>query len=143
MGIRELMSSGGVRESELTKATSIVKALNLEVAKLLAEGHEVELPHKMGTLRIRKFPHKPTPGKRVYRNVDWGRTLQWWAEDAEAKAHKRLLYQENKELYKIAWEPDMSSSHNMRYYQFRPCRSFKRELSRNIKEYGLNIAEEV
>jgi hypothetical protein len=91
------------------------------------------------TFAIRKHKQvvKIVNNKLLNKNpVDWKTTNQLWSEDSEAKEKKLLIrYQNNhssKYIFRIKMMKTGYSYTNKKYYKFKPCRSFARNLAKRI-----------
>lgn len=115
----------------------IVREMNKQLAAYLALGGEIKLPHKLGTLEIRKAPTKIAivDGKLVTTlPIDWDSTLKLWQEDEQSYRNKTLIKAESKELFKIYYNKKDANYNNKSFYEFRPNVELKKELSQNIKK---------
>lgn len=116
---------------------SIIRKINLELAKKLSEGKDVILPCNMGKLEIRKTPKnvKIIDGKiKVNLAIDWNETLKLWYSDEEAQNNKTLLKMEEDEIYKIIYNKRLANYNNQTFYTFLPNRDLKIKLKNNIKQ---------
>lgn len=68
--------------------------------------------------------------------IDWKTTMKLWNDDEEAKTKKLVIrYLNNhssKYIFRIKIIKDGTSYINKKYYRFKPCRLFQRELSKRI-----------
>lgn len=116
---------------------SIVRRINGKLAEALSLGAEIKLPHRMGSLELRKTntyvgikdgkPHNNLP-------IDWDSTLKLWCEDAEAYNNKTLLKLEERERFKVIYNRANANYENKSFYQFKVNRELKKMLKHNIKE---------
>ena len=114
----------------------IIREVNKSLAAYLVRGGEIKLPHKLGTLEIRKKPTRIAivNGKLVTTlPIDWDATLKLWQEDEESYQNKTLIRTESKELFKIYYNKKDANYNNKSFYEFRPNVEIKKELSQNIK----------
>ena len=66
---------------------SIIRQINNLLAEVLLSGGDITLPHRLGTIELRKYDNKITVrDDKVIENlpIDWDRTLKLWSEDEEA-----------------------------------------------------------
>lgn len=116
---------------------SIIRKINNELAYNLSLGIDVKLPHRMGTIELRKVSacvnfkdgklHNTLP-------IDWDRTLKLWCEDKESYKNRTLIKIEEKEIFKVHYNKAKASYTNKSFYQFNANRELKKTLKRNIKE---------
>lgn len=69
---------------------SIVRQVNNLLAEVLLSGGDIILPHRLGTIELRKYDNKITVrGGKVIANlpIDWDRTLKLWSEDELSLIH--------------------------------------------------------
>ena len=116
---------------------SIIRKINNELAFTLSIGKDVKLPHRMGTIELRKInTYINFKNGKLCNNlpIDWDRTLKLWCEDEEAYKSRTLVKMEEKELFKIYYNKNKAEYTNKSFYQFNANRELKRALKRNIKE---------
>lgn len=114
---------------------AIIRSVNKLLAKELSYGKEIILPHKLGTLELRK--RKPQvlikDGKLVTTYpIDWQATLKLWYEDEEAFQNKTLIRNEVDEVYKVYYNKNKADYNNKSFYFFQTNRELKKALMRNI-----------
>lgn len=116
---------------------SIIRKINNYLAFYLTYGEDINLPHRMGTLELRK------KSSRVYLKdgklctnlpIDWDKTLKLWCGDADAYNNKTLIRMEEDEIFKVYYNKNKAEYNNKSFYQFKVNRELKRALKRNIKE---------
>lgn len=115
----------------------IIRRINDYLAEELSKGKEINLPHRMGTLEIRKRPSriKIVDGKLVTNlPIDWDTTLNLWYEDEEAFDNKTLVRVESEDLFKIYYNKKDANYNNKSFYEFKPNREVKRKLNKRIKK---------
>ena len=113
----------------------IIKAINLSLRDHLLNGEDVDLPHRMGRLEIRKFRAKKEieNGKLVTNlPVNWERTLKLWYEDKECYEAKTLVRWEGLDRFTIHYDRNNATYNNKSFYQFLPVRVLKKELKERI-----------
>lgn len=113
----------------------IIKTINQHLQDQLIQGKDINLPHRMGRIEIRKFEAKLDfkDGKIVTNlPVDWDRTLKLWYEDEYAKENKTLIRQENRTRFGVHYDKTKANYNNKIFYQFIPNRSVKIGLKNNI-----------
>lgn len=117
---------------------SITRFINNLLANELSKGNEIKLPHKMGTIEIRKYEKsiKLDDQGRVITNlpIDWDRTLKLWYEDSEAFNKKTLLKIDEKEMFKIMYNKEQANYNNQSFYDITFNKELRLKLKRNIKQ---------
>lgn len=116
---------------------SIIREVNNMLAHRLSMGGDVKLPHRMGTIELRKinaYINLKDDGLHTNLPIDWDRTLKLWCEDEEAYKSRTLLKMEEKEIFKIYYNKNKADYTNKSFYQFNANRELKKALKRNIKE---------
>ena len=119
----------------------IVRRINDYLAEELSRGNEIKLPHKMGTLEIRKKPARVSivDGKLVTNlPIDWDATLKLWYEDKESFENKTLVRIESEEIFKVYYNKQDANYNNKSYYEFKPNREIQRTLTKHIREGNLD-----
>ena len=115
----------------------IIRRINDYLADELVKGKEVKLPHRLGTLEIRKRPTRIAivDGKLVTNlPIDWDATLKLWCEDEEAYNSKTLVKIENEEVFKVYYNKRDANYANKSFYEFKPNREIKRNLTKSARE---------
>lgn len=113
----------------------IIKTINQHLQDQLIQGKDINLPHRMGKIEIRKFEAKlEFKDGKVITNlpVDWDRTLKLWYEDDSAKNNKTLIRHESRTRFSIYYDKTNANYNNKVFYQFIPNRSVKIGLKDNI-----------
>lgn len=116
---------------------SIIRKVNELLGEALINGIDINLPHRLGRLEVRKYEAKITiDDEKVRTNlpIDWDRTLKLWYEDEESYKNKTLIKVEEKEIFKIYYNKIIADYTNKTFYQFDINRELKRGLKQNIKE---------
>lgn len=117
---------------------AITRLINNLLVEEIAKGNEVKLPHRMGTIEIRKYEKSVKIGDdgEVKTNlpIDWDNTLKLWYEDEEAYKDKTLLRLDEQEIYKIVWNKENVNFNNRAFYELVFNRDLKLRLKHNIKE---------
>lgn len=116
---------------------SIIRKINNYLAFNLSMGKDVKLPHRMGTIELRKInTYINFKNGKLCSNlpIDWDRTLKLWCEDEEAYKNRTLVKIEEKEIFKVHYNKAKADYTNKSFYQFNANRELKRTLKRNIKE---------
>ena len=119
----------------------IIRKINTYLAQELIKGKELKLPHKMGTLEIRKRPTRVSivDGKLVTTlPINWDATLKLWYEDKEAFENKTLVRLESEEVFKVYYNKKDANYVNKSFYEFKPNRDIQRSLTVQIKEGNLD-----
>lgn len=116
---------------------TIIRQINSLLAEEFIKGHDIELPHKLGRIELRKFEKRISfrDGK-VYTNlpIDWDRTLKLWAEDNDAYREKILVRMEEDEIFKVVYNKSKANYNNKSFYEFSVNRDLKKRLRQRIKE---------
>jgi hypothetical protein len=123
-----------LKEGEFYK---IIRGVNNLLAAELIKGNQINLPHRLGTLEIRKRPTRVAivEGKLVTNlPIDWDATLQLWYEDKEAYNNKTLVRIENEEVFKVYYNKKEANYNNKSFYDFKPNREIKRSLTKSARE---------
>lgn len=116
---------------------SIIRKVNDLLAINLINGEDIKLPHRMGTLELRK------KSSRVYLKngklctnlpIDWDKTLKLWCEDEDAYTNRVLIRMEENEIFKVYYNKNKAEYNNKSFYQFKINRELKKALKRNIKK---------
>lgn len=119
----------------------IIRRINDYLADELVKGKEVKLPHRLGTLEIRKRPTRIAivDGKLVTNlPIDWDATLKLWYEDEESFNNKTLVRVENEEIFKVYYNKKDANYVNKSFYEFKPNREIQRTLARQIREGNID-----
>lgn len=120
---------------------SIVRQVNNLLAEVLLSGGDIILPHRLGTIELRKYDNKITVrGGRVIANlpIDWDRTLKLWSEDEEAYKERMLVKMEEKETFKVFYNRRRANYENKSFMQFEVNRDLKRRLKQKIKNRAID-----
>lgn len=115
---------------------TIIRQVNSHLVNSLLNGNDIELPHRLGTIELRKYKSKVSvqDGKVVTNlPVDWDRTLKLWSEDRESYTNKLLIRMEEKEIFKILYNKKKANYENKSFYVFEPNRNLKVRLKQRIK----------
>ena len=122
-----------VTEEEFYK---IIRMVNQGLAEELVRGAEIHLPERMGDIEIRKKPSRLSivDGKLVTNlPIDWDATLKLWYEDEESYRDKTIVRVENEEIFKVYYNKTTANYNNKSFYEFRPNRELKKELTKQAK----------
>ena len=120
---------------------SIIRGVNNQLAEELLKGADINLPHSLGRLEVRKYAASVTirEGKVVTNlPIDWDRTLKLWYEDDKAYQDKTLIKQEETELFKVYYNRNKAIYQNKAFYEFTLNRDIKIRLKQKIKEGKLD-----
>lgn len=113
----------------------IIKVINLTLRDHLLNCRDIELPHRMGRIEIRKFKAKLgiKDGKVITTlPPDWGRTLELWYEDKDSFENKTLVRFEELERFSFFYNKTKANFNNKSFYRFIPSRILKKELKQRI-----------
>lgn len=119
--------------------TAIIDGMVKCFKERLFRGTMIRLPHKLGTLVVKRGEHKAYIDKQGrLRNgypVDWQKTLELWCEDPEAMAEKRKVHNMNKtsSLY-LVFTPPLGKSKTNLDVQFKRARRFIFEVTAYAEE---------
>lgn len=116
--------------------------------KIILENLEVELPYRMGTLKIakKKVQVKLKPDGTLNTKilaVDWGATEQLWKDNSEAKKNKVRIFHTNAHTggYRMSWNWNRTRANfkNKKYYNININRTSDRVLSHILKNPDYNL----
>lgn len=116
---------------------TIIRQINNLLVENFLKGHDIELPHRLGKLELRKYKKRVSiVNGEIYTNlpIDWDRTLKLWAEDKESYDNKLLIRAEERELFKVLYNKSKANYNNKSFYEFDINRDFKRRLKQRIKD---------
>lgn len=120
---------------------TIIRQVNNYLAENILNGEDVVLPHRLGTIELRKYDNRVyiCNGKVVDNlPVDWDRTLKLWSEDEEEYKKRTLIKMEEKEIFSIYYNKSKANYNNKTFYSFRPNRQLKLRIKKNIKDKKLD-----
>lgn len=128
-----------------TLYSNIISTVNRMLAEQLLEGHEIEFPHQMGSLKLISVSPivKNINGKIVtnYR-TDWKKTLELWFTDKEARESHLPIKRVQNKIYHIRYNKKKAVYLNKSIYDFRLNRSLVRKLGEAL-ERGKILTEAV
>lgn len=116
---------------------TIIRQVNNLLAENFLKGRDIVLPHRLGTIELRKYETKMSfNNDKLHTNlpIDWDRTLKLWAEDEEAYKEKMLVKVEEKEIFKVFYNKGKANYNNKSFYEFEVNRDLKRRLKQRIKD---------
>lgn len=116
---------------------TIIRRVNNLLAENFLKGRDIILPHRLGTIELRKYETKMSFNNgKLHTNlpIDWDRTLKLWAEDEEAYKEKMLVKVEEKEIFKVFYNKGKANYNNKSFYEFEVNRDLKRRLKQRIKD---------
>lgn len=128
------------KESEyvlhITQFRFILKYVNDKMRNKIYENGVLHLPNGLGSIFLITNTYKPfiKDGKMEYKApVNWGATTKLWAEDAESREAKILIRHNPGDIYvfkySCLYNRLKKSNSNLRFYNLRPTRAWKKELS--------------
>ena len=123
------------------KFNEVIKEMHKAFVEYILKGHDIKLPHGMGTLEIRKTVHSPRyKGNKLINPypIDWNNTLKLWYQDKEAFENKILIRLENKTVFRILYNKKNAQYKNQVYYKFTPARSFKLLLKKQALDNNID-----
>lgn len=113
----------------------IIKTINKHFQDQLVQGKDINLPHRMGRIELRKFKaNLVLKDNKIKTNlpVDWDRTLKLWYEDETSRANKVLIRYEDFTRFGVHYDKNSANYNNKVFYQFIPNRNVKTRLKDNI-----------
>lgn len=117
---------------------AIIRQINNLLVDDIVIGIEVKLPHRMGTIEVRKYEKslKIDENGNVKTNlpIDWDSTLKLWYEDEESYKNKTLLRLDEHEIYKVLYNKENANFNNRSFYEFVFNKDLKLRLKHNIKQ---------
>lgn len=116
---------------------SIIRKVNILLAKNLSDGENVIFPSCMGCLELRKRKAEAyLKDDKVEINypVDWKNTLVLWYKDEEEYNKRTLIRRNVPFVYKIAYNKRRANYQNKGFYKFVLNRKVKRALRDNIEK---------
>lgn len=109
----------------------IIRNINKLLAEGLVNGHEIQFPHSMGKLEIRRFKggvRINNKGKLINTyTIDWDKTMKLWYKDEEARNMKILVRNEN-DFYRIAYNKYHAHYTNQIFYEFTTNRFMRKAI---------------
>ena len=115
---------------------TIIRQVNNYLAENILNGEDVVLPHRLGTIELRKYDNRVyiCNGKVVDNlPIDWDRTLKLWSEDEKEYKKRTLIKMEEKETFKVFYNKRTANYENKSFMQFKINRDLKRNLKQRIK----------
>lgn len=115
---------------------TIIRQVNNYLAENILNGEDVVLPHRLGTIELRKYDNRVyiCNGKVVDNlPIDWDRTLKLWSKDEEEYKKRTLIKMEEKETFKVFYNKRTANYENKSFMQFKINRDLKRNLKQRIK----------
>ena len=113
----------------------IVNEVNKILLENLLEGHEIELPYQMGSLRLSSLPARVAiEGGEIETNyrTDWMKILPLWFKDEEMRNSHKRVKRVAKRIYFIRYIKTKARFANKRFYLFRCNRSVVKKLGKMI-----------
>lgn len=138
-------------ENPVDKSTysRIVRKVNKHVTdKMIFENFEVNLPNRLGSVRIKKKKIKvglnPDGSlNKIMLRPDWDATMRLWEKDPEAKKQKKLVYHLNRHTdgynHYFYWDKYTCNVPNNTAYSLTMTRSIKRKLAKVLKEDKVKV----
>lgn len=124
----------------------IISTVNSKLAELMLEGHEVELPYKMGSFILCSLPSRVFFEEGEYKTnyrTDWLKTLALWYEDEKARNTHKPIKRIAKSIYFIRYYKSRANYKNKRFYKFRANRSLVRKLGAAIERGRVNTEQRI
>lgn len=117
---------------------AIIRQINNLLGDNIVRGIDVKLPHRMGTIEIRKYERSLSIDEngKIKTNlpVDWDNTLKLWYEDKQSYNNKTLIRLDEQEIYKIFYNKENANFNNRSFYEFVFNKDLRIRLKRNIKQ---------
>ena len=113
--------------------SQIISEIHKELAEMLLEGHEIELPYQMGSLVLNCVPARVSLREGEYVNnykVDWKKTLQYLYEDEEALDNHKRVKRIQPFIYGIRYYKRKAHFLNRRFYWFSVNRQLRRRVGK-------------
>lgn len=111
---------------------NLFRLLMIKLVDQLLSGNNIKLPHRMGTIELRKYTADVkigNDGKVIYRApIDWDATVKLWYEDKESYTNKVLVRSNNKNVFKVHYNKSKANFKNKSYYMLHPNRNIKKRL---------------
>jgi hypothetical protein len=124
--------------------SSIIDTVNQILVEQLIEGHEIELPMRMGSFYIASMPAKVAieegQMKTNYR-TDWLKTLKLWYEDEEARNTHKSIKRIQKDIYFILYSKHKATFTNRMFYVFRANRSLVKKVGKAIEDGSIRACK--
>ena len=120
---------------------SVVRLINNNLADQLVNGTDINLPHRLGRLEVRKNAASITikDGKvKTNLPIDWDATLKLWFEDEQSYHDKTLVKQDQQEIFRVIYNRSKADYTNKSFYQFDLNRDIKKRLKQQIREGKLD-----
>ena len=124
--------------------SKIISTVNKYIVERVLEGHEVELPHKMGSILLGKrrtsvfFENGECKSTYI---TDWIKTLEYWYKDEEARNKHQKIKVITDYLFNVRYCKKRANYTNKRFYLFRPNRSLLKRLGKQADKEKI-LAEE-
>jgi hypothetical protein len=124
--------------------SNVINTVNKKAIDLILEGHEIEVPCRVGSFYLTHVPAKVAVEdgkvKSNYR-TDWLKTLQLWYEDIEARNTHRKVKRVQDVITFLYYDRTKANYTNMGFYIFRPNRSIVRIIGRTLENRKLNTRQ--
>jgi len=100
-----------------TEFKNIINFCNKEVVRQALLGNVIKLPNRAGYLQIIK-KHRVFSSPTIRKHVNWGQTYK----------HNKILYYDDKFIYKWVWIKRTSILKNKTFFKFKPARDTARAI---------------
>ena len=120
---------------------SIIRKVNILLAKEITDGNEIHFPCRMGNLELRKIQRGVSIVDGKLRNtypISWEDTLLLWFTDKEARANKTLVRNDTKFVYHVKYNKHDANYENQCFYEFAVNRFIKKTLKENIDKGAID-----
>lgn len=115
----------------------IIDTVNEILAEHLIDGHEIELPCRMGSIYLASVPAKVAwEGDELKTNyrTDWLKTLRLYYEDEEARSAHKTVKRVQRDIVFIKYDRTKANYTNKRFYVFRANRSLVRRVGEALED---------
>lgn len=121
----------------------VLIAIHTDFINRMLKGDLIALPWAMGALIIEKINTVPKikDGKLyINKKIDWGKTLDLWYQDSEAREARQKVVNDTDFIYRMYYIKKDAKYINQKFVKFTPMRSVKATLRDAVREQGyLNV----
>ena len=124
------------RTCEKCLYSRVVSEVNKILAEKILEGHEVVLPHGMGSFLTASLPSRIIPSEDGFDTnyrTDWLKTLRFWYEDEEARNTHKTIKRISPRIYFIRYMKRRANYRNRIFYTFRANRGIAKTLGKALE----------
>ena len=114
---------------------SVIRRVNEKIAEHMFKGEQFKIPHRMGSMELRKVHHKLVrKNGKLSNRIDWKATREMWYEDEDARNRKILIRYEDTISYQIYYNKFQCNCDNIKFYEIHTTRNLKRKIRRGMEE---------